>query len=238
MKPKTIFSRIIFLFLFAFVLSANFGCAAIFDAHLKGKEIPIDKNGKIDIEKLENMMDENQEQSINFYTKDYLGIAAGFGLNSTEGESETSICFGAEYNRRISKDNYNNASYLGAFAGYHTQSADDRKLNTLKTGLKYTYFDRITKNAELDLTYGIKGHYEFGSIENFGNKDDITGYGASLTLGANFNVSKNFSIGIEAPILSWSQRTFKYDGGEFEQQNTMLGINKNNIVMAYGRFHL
>ncbi len=134
MKTKTIFSRIIFFFSFVFVLSANFGCAALFDAQLKGKEIPLDKNGKIDIEKLENMMDENQVQPIDYYTKDFWGIAAGFGLNSTEGESETSICIGAEYNHRISKDNYNNASYLGAFVGYHTQSADDRKLNTIKTG--------------------------------------------------------------------------------------------------------
>ncbi|OUS01581.1 hypothetical protein A9Q86_07345 [Flavobacteriales bacterium 33_180_T64] len=241
MKTKTIFSRLIYTLLFAIVLSVNFGCAALLDAELNGREtIPFTANGLLDLNELNNRAEatEVKLELRDFYSKHLLGTSAGFGLNSTEGESETSFCFGGEYNYRISEDNYNHASYLGAFANYHTQNADERKLNTFRVGAQYTYFDRITKNSELDLTYGIKTHYEFGDLENFGNKEDITGYGASLTIGANYNVNECFSIGIVAPLASWSQQTFEYDGGELEQENTWIGLNKDNMVMGYARWRL
>ena len=228
------------MLLFATLLSTNFGCAALFDAELKGKELPKDENGNIDYEKLGEQMAEEyiQQNFTRWYPKDFLEVSAGFGLNSTEGDSETSLCFGAGYNYRISEDNYNGASFLNASAIYHTQSADDRKLNTTNLSLGYTYFDRINKTAELDLTYGIKASYEIGSLENFGVKEDITGYGVSALIGANYNVNENFSIGITVPFLTWSQRTFEFEGNEFEQENTWLGINKDNLVMAYGRINL
>ena len=49
---------------------------------------------------------------------------------------------------------------------------------------------------------------------------------------------KKVAIGVTVPVLSHSERTYKYSGGEVDQSNTWLGINKDNMVMAYARFGL
>jgi hypothetical protein len=185
------------------------------------------------------LIEENNENQIrNWYPKSFLEASGGFGLNSTEGESETSFCVGAGYNYRISDDNYNGASYVGAFANHQISSATEYKFNKTQIGLQYNYFDRVTKNGELDFTYGIKVNYETGDVENYGFTEDFTGYGASLIVGANFNINDNISVGATIPFLSHSQRTYKYDGGEIQTDNTWLGLNKDNMIMAYARIGL
>ena len=239
MKTKTLITRLIYTLFLSFLISTNFGCAAILDAELNGLEpIPFTKEGLIDLNELAKRKErfEQNADNINFYPRNLAGVSAGFGLNSVEGESETSFCIGGEYSYRLSQDNYNRASYVNLFANYGSQSSDQIDQNTLSAGVGYTLFDRITSNAEVDLTYGVKAFYETGSYESFGFEEDITGYGAQLLIGANYNVNDNFAVGVTVPFLSYSQRTFEYDGGEVDVSNTWLGLNKDNMVMAYARF--
>lgn len=241
MKTKTIITKFICFILLLGLISTNYGCAAFFDAELNGQQsIPFTKEGLIDLNKLSEMAeDELSLSDLRYnYAPQFVAASAGFGLNSTEGESETSICVGGEYNYRVSQDNYNGASYVGAFANYHNRSADEFKSNRTQFGLQYTYFDRLTKNAEVDLTYGIKAHYEIGSIENFGFKEDLTGYGASLLVGANYNISDKIAVGVTVPFFNYSEQTYEYEDNETDISNTWFGLNKDNMVMAYARFGL
>jgi len=229
MKAKTISTNALYLIAVTLLLFSNFGCAAFFDAAIDAGISPprleVDDNGDL-----------TKGTNSEFYSRQIAGVSAGIGYNAFNDNNTTSLCAGAEYLYRISEDNYDGASYLGASATYHYESADEFKFNSVRLAPKFTYFDRLTKNGEVDVTYGIKAHYEFGSVENFGNKDDLTGYGVEAIIGANFNVNKNFSLGFEVPFASWSERTLKFDGGEIKQDNSWVGLNKDNMVMAYGRF--
>ncbi len=240
MKTTLFITRLIYALLFSILISTNFGCAAFMDAELNGQQtIPFTKEGLIDLNKLAELAEADQKlYTRRFYTQQFVEGSAGFGLNSIEDETETSFCFGAGYNYRISEDNYNGASYLGAFANYQSLSADELDASMLRAGLKYTYFDRITKNAEVDLTYGFKAFYETGSQEDFGFKQDVSGYGAAFTIGANFNVTDDFAIGLEVPFINYIQRTFEYEDEETKEENIRFGLNKDNMVMAYARIAL
>lgn len=227
------------------VLTMNYSCAALFDAELGGgQDLPLTKEGLLDLEEMSKRLDKMNELYENgvvgTYPKSYIGAAAGLGLNSIEGESTTSYCFGGEYNHRVYENNNNSAGYVGAFAQYHAETADESDLNLFKGGIKYTHFDRITANGEVDLTYGINAFYETGSSESFGFKDDITGYGASLTLGANFKISDKLAFGVEVPFLTHRQRTFESESSdqEFDQSATWFGLNKGNVAMASLRINL
>jgi hypothetical protein len=240
MKTKTLITRLIYALFFSFLISTNFGCAAIFDAELNGQQsIPFTKEGLLDLNELAKLVEQDQDIiERRFYPNQFVAASGGFGLNSSDDQTETSFCIGGEYNYRISDDNYNGASYVGAFASHLISNGDNSKFNRTQVGLQYNYFDRITKNAELDLTYGLRAHYETGDFENFGFTEDFTGYGASLTVGANYNINDNFAIGVTVPFLSHTERTYKYDGGEIDVSNTWLGLNKDNMVMAYARIGL
>lgn len=241
MKTTTYISRLFYILFLSFFISSNYSCASFMDAELNGEQsIPFTKEGLLDLNKLSEwaLADKEQIAAQYYYPQQIVAASGGFGLNSTEGESETSFCVGGEYNYRISEDNYNGASYVGAFANHNISNADEYKFNRTQVGLQYTYFDRLTQNAEVDLTYGLKAHYELGSIENFGFEEDVTGFGAALTIGANYNISDKFAIGVTIPFLSYSQRTFEFEGGEVDISNTWLGLNKDNMVMAYARIGL
>lgn len=240
MKTPTLFTRLIYLILLSILISTNYGCKAMFDAELNGDQtIPFTKEGLLDLNKLSEWAEADQDIAIkDFYPNQFVAASAGFGLNSSEGESETSFCFGGEYNYRISEDNYNGASYVGAAVSHHISSADEYKFNRTSFGLQYNYFDRITKNAELDLTYGIKAQYEIGNIENFGFEEDFSGIGASLLIGASYNVNDKIAVGVTVPFFSFNQRTYEFEDNEREISNTWLGLNKDNMVMAYARIGL
>ncbi|WP_204344538.1 hypothetical protein [Psychroserpens algicola] len=239
MKTKTIITKSIGIILLFGLLSTNFGCAALFDAELDGQDIPRDENGMIDFKKLEEqVLEDFRNNQLVAYPQHFIETSGGFGLNSTEGDSETSFCIGAGYNHRISKDNFNTASYLKGFATHHSQSADDRKLNVTRVGAGYTLFDRASKNGKLDLTYGIDLSYGFGTLENFDFKEDLTEYRGELKVGANYSLSSKLDLGVTIPIASWSQQNYESDGFEFEQQNTWIGINKDNLIMGYARIKL
>ena len=172
------------------------------------------------------------------WSKHVLGGNLGFGVDSFGDLKTTSLDFGAEYLISLFLNEDEGAGYIGATANYQTVSSDNFDENIFRIGPKLSYFDKVTKSNEVQLVYGVSAYYETGNREFSGSKDDISGYGAYAFIGANFNVNNKFSIGVEAPVFSWSNRTFSSGSGEFEVDNTFLGINKNNILMAYLRIGL
>ena len=136
------------------------------------------------------------------------------------------------------KQNPKGAGYLGAFATYHNSNSDSFDESYLRFGPKYSYFDRITAFNEVQLIYGASAYYETGSRDFSGFEEDISGYGASLYAGANFRLCDRAAIGVEVPIVSYLSRTFDANGNEVERDNTTLGINKNNFVVASFRWIL
>lgn len=169
-----------------------------------------------------------------------IGGSAGFGWNDNDGDSETSFCFGAEYLHRITgkRQNPNGAGYIGVFANYHNLSSDNYKENAFRIGAKYSYFDRMTALNEVQLIYGINAHYETGSRDFSGFKDDVTGYGANIFTGINYRVCDRAFIGLEVPVVSYISRTFKSNGNDFTQDNISAMINKDNPAMLTFRYSL
>nr|WP_321233911.1 hypothetical protein [uncultured Psychroserpens sp.] len=237
MKTTTIL-RALYVLVFVMLLSTNFSCAGFLNAELDG-DIPM-KDGFPDFEKIEeNAVKEfNKQFYEQYYPQDFIEVSGGLGLDSTEGDSETSFCIGAGYNYRISEDNFNNATFVRGFATHHSQSADERKFNVTRVGAGITYFDRASRNGKLDLTYGLNGSYGFGTSENFGSKDDLTEYRFELDLGINYEISKGLDIGATITTASWAEQTFESGGNEFTQQHTWIGLNKDNMIMAYARIKL
>jgi len=174
------------------------------------------------------------------WAKSSIGGSAGVGWGDVEGNSETSYCVGAEYLYRISGADQNpkGAGYATAFANYRKLSAENFDENTLRAGLGYTQFRRLTALNEVQLTYGIKGFFETGSQDFSGFEDDITGFGVYLFTGINLRLCDKASLGLEVPVASYLSRTFKSEGNEFDQDRIWAGVNKDNNVSATFRWHL
>lgn len=240
MKTKTLL-RLLCATACAFLLSLNFGCAALFDAEFGKDPIPTKSDGTPDYEKIEQMVLEDFRKNFNnsdFYPNGFIDVAGGVGLNFAENNDQTSYCIGAGYNHRISKDNYNGASYLRAFATQNWQNGDNRDSGITRFGIGYNYFDRANKVGDLDLTYGIDVNYGLGTVENFNVKEDYSEIAATLKLGANYEISDKFDIGVSIPIASWTQEKYEAGGNEIKQDQTWIGLNKGNMIMAYGRIKL
>jgi len=169
-----------------------------------------------------------------------IGVSVGVGWGDVEGNSETSYCVGAEYLHKVSGTDQNpkGAGYATAFANYHKLNAENFDENTLRAGLGYTHFRRLSALNEVQLTYGGKGFYETGSQDFSGFADDITGFGIYLFTGVNVRICDSASVGLEVPVVSYLSRTFKSDGNEFDQDQIWAGINKDNTISASARWIL
>lgn len=245
MKTKAIISKLIYTLFIAFLLSANYGCAMFMDAELGDKPLPVKEDGSPDFEKIEDMIVEDFRKNnkdlfpqTSYYSPSFIEVSGGLGLDSREDDSETSYCIGAGYNHRISKDNFNRAIYARGFATQHWQNSDNLESSVTRVGAGITYFDRANKTGELDFTYGLDFNLGFGTFENFSVKEDYSELAASLKIGANYEISDGFDIGATITVASWAQQTFEAGGVEFKQDHTWVGLNKDNMIMAYGRIKL
>ncbi len=240
MKTKTLL-RVVYALVCIILLSLNFGCAALFDAEFGTKPIPVKPDGTPDFDRIEEMILEDYRRSINdlaFYPSGFVEVDGGVGLNFANNNDETSYCIGAGYNHRISRDNYNGASYLRAFGSQSWQNNDNRKSGITRVGVGYNYFDRINKTGSLDLTYGLDVNYGFGTVENFNVKEDYSEIAATLKIGANYEINDKLDVGISVPIASWVQETFEAGGTKFKDDQTWIGLNKGNMVSATVRWNL
>ncbi|MEM1002091.1 MAG: hypothetical protein AAGH46_05540 [Bacteroidota bacterium] len=171
------------------------------------------------------------------YADNIVRGSAGFSLNSVSETSQTSIAFGAEYARRITKDNPNDAFYLGPKVNLTIRSEDEFDSTMYQAGLQALYFNNLTRLGELDWTLGLNAYYEGGSVENFNVEETVSGFGAALAAGCNDNLSDSWTIGVNTTVFRYINRTFELDGSEFDQSGVLLGLNQDNLAMAYLQFN-
>lgn len=173
------------------------------------------------------------------FPKQTLGLSAGIGLeNELE---ETSICFGADYNYRLTNDiSRRSAWYLRGSAHYSNTTFDDNKWNNFSVGFKPHIQIPITPQREGQLTIGGNLSYDTGSQEFGSFKEDFSGLRYGLFAGINIRANEKFSWGVEFPFLSHIDYTFKPEGGgnDVNVSETSLILNKHNPVMLYARFSL
>ena len=226
---KTIISKIYSLFA-VLIFMSTFSCGVFFNAEIDPP--------KLDLEMGNQSPDSNDNYGLYEFPENVLNAQIGYGYTSVESNSTSEICLGAGYQLKVAENsNLRAAGYVGFSASHHIGKSDNLDTNITKLGVGYNYYDGITKYNEVQIVYGLKAEYEFGNLENFGNKDDVSGYLASAYLGANFNINEDMSFGVGTSIFSWGERTFKSNGNEFKQSTTAFAFNKKNATMAYLRFH-
>jgi hypothetical protein len=212
MKTTTFFSRIFIFFLLIICVSTVYAQGEKSSAWYFGNNDPV-------------------------YATQYIGASAGFGWDSSFGNDETTICFGADYLRKLNKKE-DCGAYYGGFGNYHNSSQDDFKRNIFKVGLKAEYHYPITRSKETQLIGGLKGFYKFGDQENFGFDEDITGYGGEFYTGVNIRLNSKLDIGLELPIFNYTSVTFDNGSNENTEDFTSFALNKRNPAMAYARFRI
>ena len=90
------------------------------------------------------------------------------------------------------------------------------------------------------MTNGIAGGYVFGTNDNGGFKDDVSGFEISLNTGFNIQVSPRVSISVIIPVLTHQSLTIdsQVEEGSFTTDDTQLFINKNSPAQLGLRFGL
>ena len=138
----------------------------------------------------------------------YVGLNGGFGF-SDEFDA-TGFCLTADYVHHMA-DVGNGGLYIGGGAGYETMSGTDFQMNGFMVGPTAELFTPINDSGNLLWINGVSGYYSFGDREVFGFKSTYTGFDAVFRSGLNFRISSSVMVGVEIPIITWKQRTFKDD---------------------------
>ncbi|MDT0555615.1 hypothetical protein [Patiriisocius hiemis] len=158
-----------------------------------------------------------------------LGVSGGIGFE--QDLEEVSICLGAEYLFNITELG-NSPLYIGGVAKLATASFMDFNSTTISVGPTAQLFTPISTNGDTQMTNGLTAVYLFGTNDNNGFKDDISGYQIGLNTGLNVQISSNASISLIIPIVSFQNLTFESQegGGSLDVSNTSILLNKNNPV--------
>lgn len=166
-----------------------------------------------------------------------LGVNGGVGFE--QDLEEVSFCIGAEYLFNITNLG-DNPLYVGGIAKFASTSFMDFSNTTISVGPTAQLFTPISVNGDTHITNGLTAVYAFGTNDNNGFKDDISGYQIALNTGLNVKVSNNTSISLTIPIISYQNLTFKpQQGGQtIDVNNTTILLNKNNPVTIGVRFGL
>ena len=168
------------------------------------------------------------------------GAGVGFGWSDNEGNSETSVCFNAEFLAKVigGDQNRKGAGYLGAFMKYLNGNSENVDESTVEAGVKFSYFDCITPLNEVQLIYGVNASLLKGSLDFSGFEEDVSGYRVSAYTGVNFKISNKVSIGVEVPVLSYLSTTYEANGTKFSEDLYSAAVNKNNPITATARINL
>jgi hypothetical protein len=164
-----------------------------------------------------------------------IGVFGGVGFE--QDFEEVGICFGAEYLYNVT-DLGNNPLFVGANVQLETSSFMDNTNTWVGFGPTVQLFTPLTPSQETHLTNGVSTNVVFGTNENNGSKDDISGYEFILNTGLFVPLSDNLSLAIMLPVLTFTNLTFEAENGgaSFEQQNTSLFIGKGSSTKLGLRF--
>lgn len=168
----------------------------------------------------------------------YIGATAGVGFE--QDFEEVSVCIGAEYGYKLGQSPKGTGFYVGGEAHLGTTSFMDFSRTWIGVGPQVQAFTPISQFGDTQIVNEIEGLLLFGSQENNGVKDDITGFSIGLNTGVNIIISDKWSVGVEIPVLTHQSLTISPENGgeEFTVENTRLLINKNNPATVSFRFNL
>ena len=138
----------------------------------------------------------------------YVGVNGGFGFQDEF--DATGFCLTADYVHHVA-DMGNGGLYIGGGAGYETMSGTDFQMNGFMVGPTAELFTPINDSGNLLWLNSVSGYYSFGDREVFGFESTYTGFDAVFRSGLNFRISSRVMVGVEIPIITWRQRTFKED---------------------------
>ncbi|MEM1001664.1 MAG: hypothetical protein AAGH46_03335 [Bacteroidota bacterium] len=169
--------------------------------------------------------------------KQTLGVNGGIGFQ--QDFEEISICLGAEYLYNVTSLG-NHPLYVGGQAKFITNSFMDFSSTQVHVGPTVQLFSPITRCADVHVTNGISGSYIFGSQENNGFKDDISGFDIVLNTGLNIRLNEKVSISIIIPVFSYQNISLEAQegGSSFDISETTLLLNKNNPAQLGVRFKI
>lgn len=158
-----------------------------------------------------------------------IGFSGGIGFE--QDFEETSICLGAEYLYNATHIG-NSPFFVGANAQFSTTSFMDFSNTWVSIGPTAQLFCPITPSEEVHMTNGINANYIFGTNDNNGFKDDISGFGISINTGLNIQLKENFSISLVVPVISYQNLTYDAQDGEgsVDVNNISVLLNKENPV--------
>ncbi|MAY52966.1 MAG: hypothetical protein CMC75_06875 [Flavobacteriaceae bacterium] len=164
-----------------------------------------------------------------------LGAFGGVGFG--QDFEESSICLGAEYLYNATKLG-NSALFVGANVELETSSFMENTNTWVGFGPTAQLFIPISPRGDVHVTNGLSATVIFGSNDNNGIRDDISGFGITLNTGLNVPLGNNISVALILPVLNYQNLTFESEEGEssFEQQNTSLFIGKGSTTKLGVRF--
>lgn len=136
----------------------------------------------------------------------YVSLNGGIGFHNDF--NETGFCLTADYVHHVT-DVGNSDLYVGGGGGYETMSGDGFSMSGFMVGPTAELFTPINDSGDLLWINGLSGYYSFGNRDFGGFESTYTGLDAVFRSGLNLRISSNVLVGIEIPILTWKQRTFK-----------------------------
>ncbi|MEM6516203.1 MAG: hypothetical protein AAF688_08470 [Bacteroidota bacterium] len=164
-----------------------------------------------------------------------IGFRGGIGLE--QDFEEIALCLGAEYLYNIT-DVGNSPLFIGANAQFSNTSFMDFSSTWVSVGPTAQLFSPINQAGDLHITNGINGGYVFGTNDNNGFKDDVSGFEISLNTGLNIQIKDNLAISLIIPVVSHQSLTLEAQEGAGSQDisNISILLNKENPIKLGLRF--
>lgn len=163
-------------------------------------------------------------------------VAVSGGLSLTNDFEETNYCLGVQYLYNAA-DLGESDLLFGANLGYGGSSFMDWKSRKITAGATAQLFSPITSSGDTQVTNGISADYINGCNDNMGVVDDFSGYAITGNTGLNVQLSEDFGLFVEIPLIMHQSLTFKPENGgpEFETSETELFAFKKSPIKVGAR---
>ena len=164
-----------------------------------------------------------------------IGVSGGIGFE--QDLEEVAICLGAEYLYNIT-DLGDSPLFIGANAQFSTTSFMDFSNTWIQVGPTVQLFTPINPSQDLHWTNGLEGGYIFGTNDNNGFKDDISGFAVTLVTGLNIQLTNNLAVSLIVPVVAHQNITLESQngGGSVDISDTSILLNKQNPLKVGLRF--
>jgi hypothetical protein len=158
-------------------------------------------------------------------------IGGSVGVGFSNDFDETNLCLGAEYLYNVT-DVGNSSLFVGANVVVESNSFNDSNNIWIGVGPTVQLFTPISPNRDVHITHGISSDIIFGTNDNNGTMDDISGFDISINTGLNVRLNDDIFLSIMVPIVTHTNLEFtSQDGnGSFKSDATDIFFFKNSPV--------